>query len=113
MNEVRLTTAEINAIVDEAKRVFGSQLARLMLYGSRVDLTKRGGDIDLAIELFGVVGDKFALTRSFRQGLCTRLGEQKFDILVIALDPALNTDRENTFFSVIQESSKVLWSSNG
>ena len=113
MNEIRLTTSEMSAIVDEAKRVFGSKLARVRLYGSRADMTKRGGDIDLAIELFDLVDDKFASTRSFRQGLCTRLGEQKFDILVIALDPSLNTDRENTFFSVIEATSKVLWSFNG
>jgi hypothetical protein len=111
MDKIRLTTAQVDIIIDEAKRVFGSNLSRLLLYGSRTDITKKGGDIDLAIELFGAVDDKFALTRSLRQGLCARLGEQKFDLLVVSLVPTLNTDRENTFFSLIHGSSKVLWSS--
>ena len=113
MFEVRLTSSEIHVILLESKQVFGSRLACVRLHGSRADLQKKGGDIDLVIELFGAISDKFELAQSLRQGLCFRLGEQKFDILILSVDPALNSERENTFFAIIFDSSKVLWSAHG
>jgi len=44
--KVRLTEEEIKAIVETAKEVFGEKV-KIWLFGSRVDLNKRGGDIDL------------------------------------------------------------------
>ena len=113
MDEVRRTKPAIDAVLDEAKRIFGDSLARVRLYGSRADLSKKGGDIDLVVEVLGGVADKFALTQSFRQSLCLRLGNQKIDILIISVDSSLNTDRDNTFFAVIREGSKILWSADG
>lgn len=112
MENVRLTTSEIDTILHEAKRVFGSNLACVRLHGSRTDLSKKGGDIDLLIEVRGAGGDKFALTGELRRGLCARLGEQKFDIIIISREPTLNSDRENSFFALVIDKSKILWSPN-
>ncbi len=110
MESVRLTTPEIDSIIAEAKNVLGSGLLRIRLHGSRADLRKKGGDIDLVFEVHGIPGDKFTLTQSIRQGLCARLGEQKVDILIISDDVSVNSARENNFYSMIQSGSKVIWS---
>ena len=46
---MRLTLHEIESIVYTAKTVFGKSTS-ITLFGSRVDNSKRGGDIDLYIE---------------------------------------------------------------
>lgn len=112
MDDVRLTSLEVIAIVAEAKKVFGERLAKVRLYGSRTDLRKSGGDIDLIIEVAGGARDKYAEVQALRSGLCARLGEQKFDILVVTSDPAATSDRERTFLAVVLPGSKVIWSSN-
>ena len=43
---MRLTEFEINVIKQSARDVFGSDV-QFFLFGSRVDDTKKGGDIDL------------------------------------------------------------------
>ena len=50
---VRLTADEVQAIKAAAAEAFGAS-AVVRLFGSRVDDTKRGGDIDLLIEAYGV-----------------------------------------------------------
>jgi predicted nucleotidyltransferase len=112
MAEVRLTSLELSTILAEAKRVFGERLAKVRLYGSRTDLSKSGGDIDLIIEVAGGAGDKYAEVQALRSGLCARLGEQKFDILVVTRDLTAISDRERTFLAVVLPGSKVIWSEN-
>ena len=109
MEKLRLTEFEIDGILQVAKHVFGNALACVRLHGSRTDLSKRGGDIDLIFEVIGAVVDRFALTRDLRQGLCTRLGDQKFDIFIISQNASLNSERENSFYELIHEKSKILW----
>ncbi len=61
---------------------FGEK-AKVCLFGSRVDDSKRGGDIDLLIETEQV--DVDALVRAeitFLTKLQTQLGEQKIDVLL-------------------------------
>jgi uncharacterized protein len=45
---MRLTTFEITAINQNAKNIFGDA-AKVYLFGSRVDDSKKGGDIDLYV----------------------------------------------------------------
>lgn len=42
---MRLSTKEINLIKDTVKKTFGETI--IYLFGSRIDDTKKGGDIDL------------------------------------------------------------------
>ena len=53
--------------------------AEVYLFGSRVDDTKRGGDIDLLVlsRLFGKEAK-----RALRMAFFNRFGEQKMDILI-------------------------------
>lgn len=46
---MRLTDAQRRAIVEETARLLGPD-ARVRLFGSRVDDSARGGDIDLLVE---------------------------------------------------------------
>ena len=88
---MRLTTEERNQIKKQVIRVFGED-SRVWLFGSRMDDTKKGGDIDLYIE------PKY-LTHELKQkiSLLTQLqltlGDQKIDI-VIAKDPSRLIEKE-------------------
>jgi predicted nucleotidyltransferase len=79
---MRLTSFQQNAIRD-AVRTFVPD-AKVMLYGSRADDTKRGGDIDL------LVLTSSQIDRSVRYkilgSLYRTIGEQKIDLLLE--DPA-------------------------
>ncbi len=105
--KVRLTEEEIKAIVETAKEVFGKKV-KVWLFGSRVDLNQRGGDIDLYIEVGAcqlktgrkpfVVPNAFVkLSRSeveipkgeildkkltFLVKLDEKIGEQKVDLII-------------------------------
>ena len=46
---MRLSTSQIETIRDAAQQHFGTD-ASVWLFGSRVDDTKRGGDVDLYVE---------------------------------------------------------------
>ena len=48
-NLVRLSEYEIRTIKETAKEIFGNN-AKVYIFGSRADLTKKGGDIDIFIE---------------------------------------------------------------
>lgn len=77
---MRLTAAEVVAIKQSASEAFGPS-AIVRLFGSRLDDTRRGGDIDLHILV--PEGDG-AVDRSaqFRRLLDRRVGERDYDILV-------------------------------
>ncbi len=47
---MRLTTEQIALIKQKATLIFGES-AKVFLFGSRVDDTKKGGDIDIFIDL--------------------------------------------------------------
>lgn len=109
MEAVRLTRQEIDTIVKAAEKVFGDRVLCIRLYGSRADLAKSGGDIDLVFELQGAPLDKFLQTQELRLELVAHLGEQKFDLLVLSRDQTVNSVRENSFFKMILPLSKIIW----
>ncbi len=74
---MRLTSSEIATIKDIIHAVDSN--AEIYLYGSRVDDTKRGGDIDLLVKS-NVIDFGQKLTLSSR--LFDALGEQKVDVLI-------------------------------
>lgn len=79
MKKVRLTPYELEAIKTTAKEVFGEGV-KLWLFGSRVDPTKRGGDIDLYIETQEGYNVKKLL--KFLARLNIRIGERKIDVIL-------------------------------
>ena len=78
---MRLDTWEVSAIKACLKESFGEN-AKVYLFGSRVDDTKRGGDIDLFVEAEPLPEDWRKRRSAFWICLQERLGEQKIDILV-------------------------------
>ena len=79
---MRLTPKEQKAITETFSEIFPS--GDIYLFGSRVDDTKRGGDIDLYI----VLEKKMALSTLFDKNidflveLKGKIGEQKIDVLI-------------------------------
>jgi hypothetical protein len=80
---MRLTSMERDTIVTEAKRCFG-QTTRVMLFGSRTDDSRRGGDIDLLVQ--GAWQGQEALERKIRflVEVKARLGDQRIDVIMAA-----------------------------
>jgi hypothetical protein len=79
---IRLEQSDIESIIKSFKECFEEQ-DRLWIFGSRVHLNKRGGDIDLYIEVVDFDIDKVHEQRqNFWVLLQDRLGEQKIDIVV-------------------------------
>ena len=89
---MRLKAEEISIIRRSVAEVFGSD-ASVLLFGSRVDDRKRGGDIDLFLETRLPMDER--LRRRFRL-LCLlqqRLGEQKIDLLLANPDDPVDANR--------------------
>lgn len=81
---MRLSEYQKRVIKEEASNSFGEEVA-VYLFGSRVDDSKRGGDIDLFLEKFDGYLTQLDCMR-FNTALQMRLGEQKIDIISSA-DP--------------------------
>ena len=86
---MRITPAEAQTIKDTARAVLGER-AGVWLFGSRADDAKKGGDIDLYVEL---PPEDYAYPKQvqFWCALIDRLGDQKIDIVInkLGLSPAL------------------------
>ena len=79
---MRLTDRQHAIIRTTVTETFGAA-ANVWLFGSRVDDSKRGGDIDLLIETDQVDVDAIARTEiAFLTQLQMKLGEQKIDVLL-------------------------------
>lgn len=77
---MRLTAAERAAIEQTFVEVF--QKGEVVLFGSRVDDSKRGGDIDLYIAPKTHSPSVFEQKIAFLVALKQRIGEQKVDVLI-------------------------------
>ena len=69
-------------IKELAAQTFGSDVS-VYLFGSRLDDTGKGGDIDLLVKLASPTDDKVMLAIRYNALLQMKLGLQKFDILII------------------------------
>lgn len=78
---MRLPPKAIAIIREAAKHHFGAQ-AKVWLFGSRVDDSKRGGDIDLYVEVDTPIKDRVFKVCRMNAEIQMALGEQKIDILV-------------------------------
>lgn len=78
---MRLTTTQKQTIREEVTRIFGRG-ASVRLFGSRVDDTARGGDIDLYIEANGTPSELLDAELRLQARLNQRLGDRRIDIVV-------------------------------
>ena len=79
---MRLTSFQQQTICDKARHYFGN-MTQVWLFGSRVDDSKRGGDIDLYIEPENQDISLIAMAKlRFLRSLHTELGEQKIDVVL-------------------------------
>ncbi len=78
---MRLSLHERSTITTLAKRLFGTT-SSVILFGSRVDDGKRGGDIDLLIQLNEPVADQYKRKLEFRAALKQAIGDQKIDVVL-------------------------------
>ena len=80
---MRLSEAEVGAILTCAKRTFG-QGCVVRLFGSRLDDCRRGGDIDLHVvtETSGLATIQNEIL--FSLALQDAIGEQKIDVIARA-----------------------------
>lgn len=76
---MRLNSNEIKTILQAAREIYGSRM-KVYLFGSRLDDTKRGGDIDLLIRSVGKEQGALARIRLIAR-LKYLLGERKIDVI--------------------------------
>ena len=80
--KVRLSDYNLNAIVD-AFKVHFLEDDHLWLFGSRVDLNRKGGDIDLYIETHEESSEvAFKKKLKFLCEVEKKIGEQKIDVVL-------------------------------
>jgi predicted nucleotidyltransferase len=79
---MRLTNQEIKSIKESFHQVF--DCGKIYLFGSRVDDSLKGGDIDLFIELDIILTVKEVLDKisKFKISLYDKIGEQKIDVII-------------------------------
>lgn len=75
---MRLTTFEVQSITETFKEVFGD--GKIYLFGSRVDDLKKGGDIDLFLDV-SCCNDEHSKKIQFLTKLEAKIGEQKIDVV--------------------------------
>ena len=77
---MRLEAGEIKAIKAAALHAFGPD-AIVRLFGSRADDHRRGGDIDLHIEVPPDI-DPWTARSRFEENLFARIEEQRVDVII-------------------------------
>lgn len=89
---MRLTAKEVAAIKASAQEAFGPNVV-VRVFGSRLDDQRRGGDIDLHLQ----VPEQSAPGASarFRRLLNQRVGEREYDILVATAGQHLSPVHQN------------------
>jgi len=75
---MRITENEKSAIVEAVKNADAN--ARVWLFGSRADDSKKGGDIDIAV-LSEKINNEAMRKIQVRRFICGKIGEQKIDIV--------------------------------
>jgi predicted nucleotidyltransferase len=105
---LRLTPRErdgIRSAVHKACEETGAVWRRVVVFGSRTDPNRRGGDIDLLIELEPArPADTFRLNQRLRLALEDELGEQRIDLV---LDDG---NADSVFPTLARETGVELWS---
>lgn len=86
VSDLRLSPHERDGIrrgVESACAAHGTRWRRIVVFGSRTDPARRGGDIDLLVEIDPQQGmDCERLKRSLRLALEDEIGEQRVDLVI-------------------------------
>lgn len=80
---MRLNLAQIAIIRDTTFNVFGDH-ARVILFGSRVNDSAKGGDVDLMIEVPGFVSDPALLSARVASRVSRAMNGRKVDVVLKA-----------------------------
>ena len=80
---MRLTPKQIDIIRQSAHESFGEHV-QVFLFGSRMDDSKSGGDIDIMVELVEPVAAPALLAAQFSAKLTRLLQGRKVDVLLAA-----------------------------
>ena len=103
MDEMRLTEESKNAIIASVCQYF-SQAEKIVLFGSRVDDSKRGGDIDILIQTPAASAIAFEAKLRTLAALQLKLGEQRIDLLTTS-----GTDDNRLIVQNAYRQGVVLW----
>lgn len=102
---IRLSEKDLAAM----RRVFDRTLpagAQVLLFGSRVRVEARGGDIDLLVHVPAIgAEDARRLQDRLTLGLWEAIGEQKLDVVVA---PALD-ETASAFVRVVADEGVAIW----
>ena len=80
---MRLTPAQIDTIKSTAQAVLGEG-AQVTLFGSRVDDDKKGGDVDLMVEVDQAVAEPALMAARVASRIERAMGGRKVDVLLKA-----------------------------
>lgn len=90
---MRLSDEQRRLIMRTTHELLGTD-ARVLLFGSRTDDARRGGDIDLLVETPRALADRFDLELQLGARLEQALGGQRVDLLLVdATRPLLPVHR--------------------
>ncbi len=78
--KVRLSEEELRAIKETAYEVFDKDV-EIILFGSRLDTNRRGGDIDLLVKTSTTPKEFVEKKFEFIYKLWQRIGQQKIDVV--------------------------------
>ena len=80
-NKMRLTQNQKKVILENTQQYFGTN-STIWLFGSRVDDSKKGGDIDLYVETYLNDSEIIPAKMKFLSSLYNAFGEQKIDLVL-------------------------------
>jgi len=89
LSAMRISSQNHKIIRDVVDEIFGPT-ADVLLFGSRLDDKKRGGDIDLLVKLNQPDPDSLRKELTLVARLQRRLGDQPIDVLLIQPDEPLS-----------------------
>ena len=105
---VRLSPFDLEAIIDARHNVDkGDSIVSIAVFGSRADLSAKGCDIDLLIEINGEEFEPKKMARDLRGKICEKIGPQKIDLLVWNQNRKSNTESTNKFYDMISQKKDV------
>ena len=100
-NKVRLNNNEVKAIKQIAYLIFTDP--SIYIFGSRSDLSLRGGDIDIYIETNDDVLEILNKKINFLTELTKKLGEQKIDVVIKA-----KNSKDNDIFNIAKKTGVMI-----